>query len=517
MIAGVTGDRQPRLPGLWVGLVALVMVVAAAAGVLAAGLDEASGGGEQDGGDAGPDSAGGGCPFWVAPAGNDDGPGTAADPWATLEHAAASVPDRGCTVWFAPGTYSGRNGINRQFTTATTFRSRSPQRAVLENDGEVIDIDGGRNIVIQGFEIRHSGPSTSSSDYVTIVDRRDDTWSEHITFRDNLFHDSYGDDLLKIHNGVRFATVEGNVFYNQGEGEEHIDVNSVTDVVIQDNIFFDDFETSGRDLDAPVKNFIIVKDSNADDDGLEGSQRITIRRNVFLNWEGGQETFVKTGNDGMPYHEAQGVLVENNLLIGNSSTPADAAFGVRGARDIAFNNNTVVGDLPAASYAYRIHLKDDNPRNENIRFTNNIWSDPSGTMGADGAGEENEFSDGAPSEVNGLVNDTNLYWNGAAPIPPGEVSNPLSDDTGRIVADPQLPTDQSDVMLPYWTGRNFLSGNTTIRDEFLRLVEAYGAIPSTSPAVDAAYRDTAAASDILGRARVVPDLGAFEAPGGGDA
>jgi hypothetical protein len=519
MSTPASDGRRRSLPALWVGLVALLIVIAAAAGVLANGFDDASGGGEPGSSEAGLDGAGGRCAYWVAPApaGDDDGRGTASDPWATFEHAAANVPDRGCTVWFAPGTYDGYNQINRRFTTTTTFRSRSPHLALLEHDSEVVDIDGGRNIVIQGFELRHSGPSTSSADYVVIVDRRDDTWSEHITFRDNVFHDSYGDDLLKVHNGARFVTVEGNIFYNQGEGEQHIDVNSVTDVVIRDNIFFNDFASSGRESDTEVKHFIVVKDSNEDDDGLEGSQRITINRNIFLNWEGGPETFVKAGNDGMPYHEAQGVLIESNLLIGNSPTPADAAFGVRGARDIVFNNNTVVGDLPGDSYAYRIHLKDDNPRNENIRFTNNIWSDPTGTMGADASGSVNEFSDGDPSEVAGLVNDTNLYWNGAAPIPSGEVSNPLNDDARRVVADPQLPTDQSHIVLPYWTGRSLRSGSTTIRAEFIRLVEAYGAIPATSPAVDAADPETAARRDILGRTRTSPDLGAFEAPDGGGA
>jgi hypothetical protein len=417
-------------------------------------------------------------------------------------------------VWFEPGTYRGVNDIDRRFTTTATFRSVSPLRAVLENDGTVFKVNGGRNIVLEGFELRHTGPSTPRSDYVAIVDRRDDVWAERITFRGNAFHDSYGDDLLKIHNGVRFATVEGNVFYNQGENEQHIDVNSVTDVVIRDNIFFNDFAASGREPDTPAKHFIVIKDSNGDDDGLEGSRRITVRRNIFLNWQGGTETFIKTGNDGMAYHEAQQVLVESNLLIGNSSVPADAAFGIRGARDITFNNNTVVGDLPGKSFAYRIHRKGDNPVNENIRFTNNIWSDPTGTMGDDGAGSGNEFSDGVPSDVTGLSNDTNLYWNGEAPIPAGKVSSPLSDDGTRVVADPRLPTDQSDITLPYWTGSRFPSGNTGIRDEFVRLVEAYGAIPPTSAAVDAADPATAASLDILGRQRAAPDLGAFEAADG---
>ena len=37
-----------------------------------------------------------------------------------------------------------------------------------------------------------------------------------------------------------------NVFYNQSGSDEHIDINSVTDVLVQDNVFFNDFAGSGR-------------------------------------------------------------------------------------------------------------------------------------------------------------------------------------------------------------------------------------------------------------------------------
>jgi len=500
-----------RRRGLWVLIVALLVIIATAVQVVADGDDPADGG-ATDGEDVtvGAD----GCRYWVAPEGDDGAPGTRERPWATLEHAAAAVPDDGCTVSFAVGVYQGSNNLKRRFDTPTAFTSATQYRAVLEHDGTVLDIDGGRNITIEGFELRHTGPETPGSAYVAIVDRRDDTWSEDITFRDNIFHDSYGDDLLKIHNGVRLATVDGNVFYNQGGNEQGIDVNSVTDVEIHDNIFFGDYSASDREPDDPAKHFIVVKDSNEDDDGLEGAREVGIRRNVFLSWDGGIETFVKMGNDGKPYHEAQDVVVENNLVLGNSSTPADAAFGVRGARDVVFNNNTVVGDLPANSFAYRIHLAGDNPVNEDIRFTNNIWADPTGTMGSDGDGSDNKFADSDADEVEGLVNDTNLYWNGGAAIPDGIESSPLDDDPHPIVADPGLDTDHTDIVLPIWDGERFASGTTAIRDEFVRIVETYGALGSTSPAVDAADPATAAADDILGRRRDGPDLGAYETDGG---
>lgn len=452
------------------------------------------------------------CTYWVAPppAGSNNNPGTLAQPWATLEYASAHIPDNNCTVWFKDGVYNGLNNPKERFTTTTTFKAVNPYRAIMQNDGLVIELDGVRNMIFEGFQLSHTGPGADQ--YVVIMDRRNDLWSENVVFRNNIFHDSYNNDLLKIHNGSRFIIVENNIFYNQGQSEQHMDVNSVTDIVIQDNIFFNDFAGSGRSNNNETKHFIVVKDSNEGDDGLEGAKRIIIRRNVFLNWEGMAETFVQIGNDGKPYHEAEAVQVLNNLMIGNTSDLVNAAFGVRGAKDVSFINNTVVGDLPADNaFAFWVNITEANPLNQNITFANNIWSDPTGTLGADLAGGPNEFASGDAAATNNLVLDNNLYWNGGAVIPPGDPVSPLVDDAQRIVADPELNTDQSAILLPRWQGTAFASGNTSIREEFVRLVDAYGRIPATSPAIGQADPAYAPFEDILGRPRGrTADLGAYE-------
>ena len=450
------------------------------------------------------------CIYWVAPSpvGSDKNPGTETEPWATLEHASASVPDDRCIVWFQDGTYTGDNRVKRRFETYTRFAAIHPYQVIFQHSGPVVSISGGSRVILEGFIFQHSGPDATP--LVVQVYRSDEFWSEHIIFRNNIFRDSYNSDLLKIYNGARFVTVRNNVFYNQGASDQHIDVNSVTDVTIQDNLFFNDYAASGRPLEADAKHYIVIKDSNENDDGMLGAERITVQRNIFLNWQGNSgETFLQVGNDGKPYFEARNVSIQNNLFLGNSSIPIGAAFGISGAKDVEFINNTISGDLPSDAYAARIVTKEMNPKNENITFCNNIWSDPTGTMGITTEAGNNGFSEGKHETSLNLLLDSNLYWNGGQPIPEGDLLSPLRDDRNRRVVNPQLETDFTDMVLPVWEGTTFRSGALQIREEFLRLAEKYASLKQTSPALRSGNLTCASKYDIFREPRdLVPSFGA---------
>lgn len=454
------------------------------------------------------------CIYWVAPspAGSDAYPGTYAQPWGTLEHAARTIPDGGCTVWFRDGVYTGSNRVTRAFERFAWFRAVHPYGVVFMNDGPVLSITGGARIIVEGFVFQHAGPGASP--LLVQVARGASNWSEYIILRNNIFRNSYNDDLLKIYNGAKFVTVQGNLFYNQGPNEQQMDVNSVTDVVIEDNIFFNDFAASRRPVRSDTKHYIVIKDSNENEDGLLGSQRITVQRNIFLNWQGGSgETFIQVGNDGKQYFEAREITVQNNLFLGNSSIPMRAPFGISGASDVYFLNNTVSGDLPSNSYAARITIKDRNPKNRNILFCNNIWSDPAGTMGSYGPADGNDFAEGDPTDTERLVLVHNLYWNGGEKIPDGSLLSPLKDDGHRTIADPRLNQDFKNLVPPIWDGKKFPDGATRIEDVFTRLVREYGALPRYSPAIGIAYLDCIPRDDISRRARgFFPSLGADQGP-----
>ncbi len=446
--------------------------------------------------------------YYVATDGSDaaERSGATDQPWATIEYALGQVPD-GSTILVRPGIYNGRVRLDAEFAVGVTVRAAQPYTARLRHTATVVTSYYGQGITLEGFDIAHSGPGAGAL-VVQIQNLRSEGVTERIVLRNNILHDSYNNDILKVNNGARNVAILGNMFYNQAGSDEHIDINSVTDVLVQDNIFFNNFAGSGRTNANSTSSYIVIKDSNGDSDGIVGTEQITVQRNIFLNWEGSPgSNFVLVGEDGNDYYEARDVLIENNLLLGNSANPIRAPFGVKGARDITFRYNTVFGDMPGQAFALRLNREGANLPNANINLYGNIWADPSGTM--------NDFSDTPPADTASFELRNNLYWNGGAAVP--ESSDDLvnvSDDTAAMLGDPAVPALDA-LVLPRWdaTNERFVDGSVSIREAFVALATAYGRPGASSAARDAGTASAAPSDDLLGNARTVgvgPDLGAVE-------
>jgi hypothetical protein len=450
--------------------------------------------------------------YYVATAGSDEiGDGSVTDPWATIEHALGEVPD-GSIILVRPGTYTGRISLQGNFTQGVTVRSELPYQAQLRNNDRVIvSYSGCEGVTLEGFDIAHDGASAGPL-VIHLDGGGTNAHTSRITLRNNILHDSYNNDILKINNNARDILVEGNMFYNQAGSDEHIDVNSVKDVVIQDNVFFNDFAGSGR-IDDDTSSFIVIKDSNESSDGVEGSEDIIVRRNVFLHWEGSSgQGFVRAGEDGQDFFEAKDVLIENNLMLGNNTQQIRSPFQLMNVNNVTIRANTVVGNMPAKEFGARIFTYGTNaPNNDQIHLHNNIWVDPTGTMG-------DTFNRG--NNTDNLTFDNNLFWNAGNPFPTSSESIiEVSDDANRVIDDPFLG-DQAGLVLPRWVPASlqFADRSTSIRQVFEQLVALYGTPAAGSPAIDAADPAFAPTEDILGNPRPVglgADIGAYEYQGYG--
>jgi len=452
--------------------------------------------------------------WYVAVDGSDtSGDGSPGNPFATMTRAVDGASG-GDEVIFRPGTYNGRQRLRREFQVPVVVRSEVPYAAKLRHDaGAALIAFTARNVVIEGFDIAHASDNTGGlviqvQDLLGSVngsaDGTDPAVSD-IVFRNNIIHSSTNNDLLKVNNGGENVLIEGNLFFNQFGSDEHIDINSVIGVTVQDNIFMNTAERPN------TSSFVVIKDSNGSSDTVLGTRQVTVRRNVFMNWYGSDgQSFVRLGEDGTANFEAVDILVENNLMLGNSGALMRTPFTVQGSRDVVFRNNTVVGDMPSRSFAGRLIASPANPANENLVFVNNIWSDPTGTMGAEGFNGVDLFDAPLDQTVSAVLNN-NLYYNGGNPIPVDRGQFLMStDDLAALIGDPLLP-DPAGAVAPLWDGATFADGSTTIRQAFQRLVGIWAVPGAGSPLIDAADPAASANEDILGQFRgSAPDLGALE-------
>ncbi|MGA2063958.1 MAG: right-handed parallel beta-helix repeat-containing protein [Thermoguttaceae bacterium] len=453
--------------------------------------------------------------YYVAPNGSDTaGDGSRAKPWQTIRCATDKIPDGGGTIILGDGLYEQTQSVGRRFSKACTVRAENPYRARLRGpagQNRVLYCYGASHVTFRGLEM--SGSGGTRGEYLVHVGAK----SDHMSFDDCIIHDCYNNDLVKVNDLAQRVVFRNCVFFNQTDhgGDQHLDINTVTDITVEDSILLNDYSGSGRRSVNQSQGFVVVKNSGSTPNV---TRRIAFRRNIFLAWDGKpDQAFLLLGEDGKPFFEAQEVMIENNLFIHNSPVRSWGTLLLKGGlRDVTFRANTVVGHPVvkwSGAFAAVCLRIDENPPMGEICFANNIWCDPSGGMPRFTMSDAKVFAPGSRQTMR-----NNIYWNGGKTIP-SEARDVLVPDRDpkKCLGDPRLANPDEGVTLPRWQpaeGR-FLSGRKTIRSEFERLARRYAALGEGSPALTAAEEAYMPADDILGNPRGRrPDIGCFQSTAG---
>lgn len=162
----------------------------------------------------------------VSTTGDDAWPGSQAQPWATLQHA-ADVVGSGDVVIVQPGTYAGfRAQSSGAEGAAITFQGQSG--AILNSaspeawHGSVVEIEDEDWWIVEGFEITNSslaGVDVRLADHVTVRDclvHHNDRWgiftafTDDFTAEDNECSHSEDEHGIYVSNSADRATLRRN-------------------------------------------------------------------------------------------------------------------------------------------------------------------------------------------------------------------------------------------------------------------------------------------------------------------
>jgi hypothetical protein len=274
--------------------------------------------------------------FYVAMSGHDSDPGTAAKPWATLQHAVDMIAP-GDTIVVNAGTYAGcRIGISGGQTAPKTLQAYKTGKVLLNKPGaanrhnsivEVENFSGQvTDWVIQGFEIANS-PRYGID--IRITDR--------ITVQNNHVHDSavtgiftaFSDDVM-----IRYNETDHN--------HEHgiYQSNSSTRPIIRGN-------HSHHNTSAGIH-------MNGDISEQPGNGLVThalVENNVI--WENGTGGGSGINCDGVDYSSFRNNLLYNNHASGISLYSIDGAHG--SSYNKVYNNTIVM----APNSRFVVNIPDD--------------------------------------------------------------------------------------------------------------------------------------------------------------
>jgi hypothetical protein len=415
-------------------------------------------------------SSPGGPVVHVAPDGDDtSGDGSLGAPWRSIQMTYDRVAP-GTTILLQPGVYGENVVLDRTISPQRiTIRAAIPYTARLEAPEHVLYCQGCTGLVLEGLDVR--GLDAGSVIPVLHIDFAND-----VTVRNCIVNNAGSNATLRVAGDpVGNITIARNMLYDGGPALHVADASAVT---VEDNFILDARSVPDREvwIEAPT-----------------GAPTV-IRRNIIAGFRGCDTCGM------LQLRLDQGSRVESNLFIGGPA-PSQGALQLEGSTGLTFQFNTVVGDLPGSAFALT-GTTYGGTATAGLTLANNIFSDPTGTMG--------DFADRTTAEIIGPMLRGNLYWNAGTPVP-GDPNDAVTVqlDPQPILADPRLPA--ATFVPTTWdpAAGKFSDGSSTICEAFYGAAMQYGAISGDSPAAGAATGSDRPA-DLLGFTRPTASVGALE-------
>ena len=342
--------------------------------------------------------------YYVAADGNDNNPGTLAQPWRTIQKAADTAL-AGDTVYVRGGTYNEQVFINSHSGSPDnwiTFAAYPGETPIVDGtginmnpgygiDGGLFDVKSVSYIKITGFRIQNSGYAaiyTSATKSPTGLEYINPP-SHHITFEGNTCQNTYAAAIIMFGLGTSNATdlVVRNNTVIQGHNSDDWRAHEVLSI----GGGTDGFEVSGNRIENSRWGAIDAKNgafngnifgnviTDTEHSGIyvdgygDGCENINVYNNTIYNMKS-----VGTECNGINIASEEGGLTKNiniynNLIYNNpGSALRTASYSTGPVQDITFANNTCYNNGNGSNDRGGISLEYDAATNVVVR--NNIFS-----------------------------------------------------------------------------------------------------------------------------------------------
>jgi hypothetical protein len=202
--------------------------------------------------------------YYVSPSGNNINPGTAASPWATLQHAADQVHP-GDSVIARPGAYVGFN-LTTSGTAASRITFSAENNAIITTPNattaDAINLEGASYVTIQGFSVDNSGGaitragirSVDNQGVILSGNHTDLTgrwgiftgYSESIRIENNVASRAQAEHGIYVSNSADNPIISGNISWGNHAAGIHMNGDGtlpgdgiISHALVENNIIYD--------------------------------------------------------------------------------------------------------------------------------------------------------------------------------------------------------------------------------------------------------------------------------------